>query len=78
MYMNSKEEEIDDIWEDESFVKELDRRTKELESGKVKGYSWEEVKEITKKDLAKIDRFYDNINMDFSSFKFDREEANER
>ncbi len=46
----------DDIWEDKAFVKELDRRTKELESGKVKGYSWDEVKAITRKSLAEIKR----------------------
>lgn len=44
----------DDIWEDEAFVKELDRRTKELESGKVKGYSWDEVKKITRHSLSEI------------------------
>ncbi len=46
----------DDIWEDKAFVKELDKRTKELESGKVKGYSWDEVKAITRKSLAEIKR----------------------
>jgi len=34
-----------DIWEDEGFLKELDRRFEELESGKVKGSTWVEVKE---------------------------------
>ena len=33
-----------DLWKDEDFIKELDRRTDELESGKVTGVSWEEVK----------------------------------
>ena len=46
----------DDIWDDKDFVKEMDRRTKELESGKVKGYSWDEVKQITRKSLAEIKR----------------------
>jgi TonB-dependent SusC/RagA subfamily outer membrane receptor len=32
-------------WDDKEFVAELDRRTAELESGKVKGYTWEEVKQ---------------------------------
>jgi len=36
-------EEIDP-WQEESFVKELDRRLKDIESGKTKGVSWEEVK----------------------------------
>ena len=33
-----------DLWEDEEFLAELDRRTEELESGKVKGVSLEELK----------------------------------
>jgi putative addiction module component (TIGR02574 family) len=33
-----------DHWEDEEFVKELDRRMEELESGKVQGIPLEEVK----------------------------------
>ena len=44
----------DDPWEDENFVKEMNRRTKEMESGKVKGYTWEEVKQITRKSLAEM------------------------
>jgi hypothetical protein len=43
-----------DIWEDEGFVKEMDRRTQELESGKVKGYSWDEVKKITRQSLSEM------------------------
>lgn len=35
-----------DVWEDESFVSEMERRTTELENGTVKGYTWEEVKSI--------------------------------
>ncbi len=46
----------EDLWEDEDFVKELDRRTQELESGKVKGYSWDEVKKITRQSLSEIKR----------------------
>jgi len=30
-------------WDDEEFVKEMDRRMEELESGKVQGIPWEEV-----------------------------------
>ena len=44
----------DDIWEDEDFVKEMDRRMKELESGK--GYSWDEVEKITRQSLSKMKR----------------------
>ena len=36
--------EEEDWWDDESFVKEMDKRVEELESGKDKGLSWEEVK----------------------------------
>ncbi len=39
---------------DKNFMKEIDRRNKELESGKVKGYSWEEVKKITRLALSKV------------------------
>ncbi len=42
------------IWEDEVFIKELDKRTKELESSKVKAYTWDEVKKITRKSLSEI------------------------
>jgi hypothetical protein len=34
-----------DPWKDEGFVAELDKRMEELESGKEKGYAWEEVKQ---------------------------------
>lgn len=30
-------------WDDEEFVKEMDRRMEEIDSGKVKGIHWEEV-----------------------------------
>lgn len=30
-------------WDDEEFVKEMDRRMEEIESGKVKGIPWEKV-----------------------------------
>lgn len=32
-----------DHWEDPEFVKEMDKRVEEYESGKVKGIPWEEV-----------------------------------
>lgn len=45
-----EEEEVDyDVetegapWHDEAFVKEMDRRVEEIESGKVQGIPWEEV-----------------------------------
>ena len=31
-------------WKDAGFVAEMDRRMAEMESGKVKGYTWDEVK----------------------------------
>jgi hypothetical protein len=43
-----------DIWEDKAFVSEIERRTTELENGTVKGYTWEEVKSITRKSLAEM------------------------
>ena len=33
-----------DHWEDEEFLKELDQRINDYESGKTKGIPWEEVK----------------------------------
>lgn len=41
--IESEIQEDEDIWTDE-FLNELNKRTAELESGKVKGHSWEEVK----------------------------------
>ena len=32
------------MWKDDDFVAELERRVNEIESGSVKGYTWEEVK----------------------------------
>lgn len=37
-----------DLWEDKDFLKELDRRIKEIETGKVTGSTWEEVKAKSK------------------------------
>jgi len=34
-----------DSWEDAGFVAEMDRRMAELEGGKVKGYTWDQVKQ---------------------------------
>ena len=40
-------------WEDEEFVKEMDKRSKDFETGKVKGVSWEEVQKGMDKILGK-------------------------
>ena len=37
-----------DLWEDKDFLKELDRRIDEVETGKVSGSTWEEVKAKSK------------------------------
>ncbi len=37
-----------DIWTDKGFVADIERRAAELESGKVKGYTWDEVKQRAK------------------------------
>ena len=42
------------IWADDTFVKELDRRTTELENGTSKGYSWDEVKSITRQAISEL------------------------
>jgi len=41
------EEDITDYnrWSDKKFVTEMNSRIKELETGKVKGYDWEKVKQ---------------------------------
>lgn len=41
-----------DHWQDEEFVKEMDRRMEEIDSGKVKGIPWEEVH---RKALERLD-----------------------
>ena len=40
-------------WEDEEFVKELDRRCAALDSGEDKGYSWEEVKKNARNSIKR-------------------------
>ena len=51
-----EEIEIGSIWNDDAFVKELERRVTEIENGVVKGYSWAEVQANATKALkvAKI------------------------
>ncbi len=34
-----------DQWEDKEFLNELNQRTKDFESGKVKGIAWEEIQQ---------------------------------
>ena len=38
-----------DRWNDNEFLDEMNNRVNDLETGKVKGYSWEEVKQRAKK-----------------------------
>jgi hypothetical protein len=33
------------VWDDKEFVAEIERRSDEMESGKVKSYNWQEVKQ---------------------------------
>ena len=47
----AEEQEAESPWKDKSFIAEMDRRVAELESGKVKGYSWEEVKQRARQSL---------------------------
>ena len=37
-----------DLWEDKDFLKEPDRRIEDIETGKVTGSTWEEVKAKSK------------------------------
>jgi putative addiction module component (TIGR02574 family) len=41
------------VWKDEAFVAELDKRIEELESGKKKGFTWEEVKQRARQSPGK-------------------------
>lgn len=43
-------------WDDEEFVKEMDRRMEELDSGKVKGIPWEDVHRKALENLDKMNR----------------------
>lgn len=45
-----------DPWEDDDFLKELKSRLDDIESGKVKGIPWEEVKRNAKERLAAKNR----------------------
>lgn len=43
-------------WDDEEFVKEMDRRMEEIDSGKVQGIPWEEVHEKALKILDNMNK----------------------
>ena len=38
-------------WDDKDFTSEMNRRMKEIETGKVKGYTWDEVKQRAMKKI---------------------------
>lgn len=40
-------------WNDGVFVEEIERRTKEMEGGQAKTYSWDEVQQSAKETLHK-------------------------
>ena len=42
-----------DHWDDPEFVAEMDSRVRELESGEVKGSTWQEVKQRALQSIAK-------------------------
>ena len=52
--MVEAEADIENPWNDKAFIAEMNKRVNELETGKVKGYSWEEVKQHTAKTLKAI------------------------
>ena len=45
-----------DKWNDEGFVKEIDKRINDLETGNVKGYTWDKVQQRARKSLKIINR----------------------
>ncbi len=40
-----------DMWKDKDFIAEMEKRSADLKSGKVKGNTWEEVKQKAKQSL---------------------------
>lgn len=48
------EEQGTNLWQNEAFVAEMDKRTHDLETGKVKGYSWDEVKKMGRKAITEM------------------------
>lgn len=51
-----EDEELKPWYEDEEFLKELDKRVKDWEDGKVKGYTLEEVKNLMREHKANYKR----------------------
>lgn len=49
-----KEIESCDNWNNVAFVEEMKKRTREMESGKTRTYSWNEVQEKAKQALEKV------------------------
>ena len=47
----AEEQEPESPWKDKNFIAEMDRRVAELESGKEKGFSWEEVKQRARQSI---------------------------
>jgi len=45
------QDQEDSPWKDPAFVGELDRRVVEFRGGKIKGYTWEEVKQKARQSL---------------------------
>ena len=45
-------------WDDKDFTNEMNRRLKEIESGKIKSYTWDEVKQraVKKIKAAKVSK----------------------
>ncbi len=41
-------------WDDKDFINEMNRRFNELESGKTKGFTWDEVKQRAAKKLKTL------------------------
>jgi predicted RecB family endonuclease len=61
------EKQETDLWEDSEFIAELDRRTAEFESGKVKGLSFEELAtRVRDAYKAKAKPEVDGLENDFS------------
>lgn len=47
-----RKEQVHKIWKNKAFVKEMERRMADFESGKDKGYTCEETREIIRKSIA--------------------------
>jgi len=51
--LKSEIEEAYNHWNNPAFVEEIERRSKEMENGKAKTYSWDEVQKKAKQVLQK-------------------------